>query len=55
MFGIDTCQEWLLAIFELLAIIIIAALGVIGAVGMLLYYLGKTIWHWDLNYFREDV
>lgn len=55
MFGIDTCEEWLLVLIELLAIILIAILGITGAVAMLLYYLGKTIWYWDLNYFREDI
>lgn len=55
MFGIDTCQEWLLVTAELLVITVIAIIGTIGAVGMLLCYFCKTIWYWDLKYFWEDV
>lgn len=55
MFGIDTCQEWALAVIELIAIILIACVGIVGAIGMIIYYLGKAIWHRDTKYLWEDV
>ncbi len=51
--GIDTAEEWLLVVAELLVITTVMLLATVLAVMIVGVYLFKALWHWDIHYVIE--